>query len=79
MRRHQSRDTERILEAAANELASLGWELIQAVFLYEVTVWKEMVVAYTKLLSQNLAREINENGLQQVSQPRRSQSEPLHL
>lgn len=42
-----------MLEVAANELASLGWELVQAVFLYEVTVWKEMVVAYTELLSQN--------------------------
>lgn len=61
MRRHQRGGTERNLEAAANELASLGWQLIQTVFLYEVIVWKEMVATYTKLLSQNLVREINEN------------------
>jgi hypothetical protein len=34
MGRHQWGDADRNLEAAANELASLGWELIQAVFLY---------------------------------------------
>jgi hypothetical protein len=59
--RHQWGDTDRNLESAANELANLSWELIQAIFLYEVFVWKEMVVAYTKLLSQNLVMEINEN------------------